>query len=155
MAYKDEYEVARLLTKPEFRQQIDETWAEVESVSYNLHPPLLRNFGVKQKMKLGAWFRTPLRILAGMKPLRGGPLDIFEYSAHRRAERALIAWYRDLISQVMTRLNDGNLSKALEIAALPDQIRGYERIKEESIERVKKLAEEKLAEMSAAAALVR
>ena len=57
MAYKDEYEVARLLTKPEFEQQIRETWAEVESISYNLHPPLLRRFGVKKKMKLGAWFR--------------------------------------------------------------------------------------------------
>ena len=85
MAYKDEYEVARLLTKPEFRQQIDETWAEVESISYNLHPPLLRNFGVKQKMKFGPWFRTPLRILALMKSLRGGALDIFGYNSHRRA----------------------------------------------------------------------
>jgi indolepyruvate ferredoxin oxidoreductase len=155
MAYKDEYEVARLLTKPEFRRQINETWAEVESVSYNLHPPLLRNFGVKQKMKLGPWFRTPLRILASMKPLRGGALDIFGYSSHRRAERVLIAWYRDLISKVMDRLNDGNVSKALEIASLPDQIRGYERIKEESMERVKKLAEEKLAEMSAVPAMAR
>ncbi len=155
MAYKDEYEVARLLTKPDFRRQIDETWAEVESVSYNLHPPLLRNFGVKQKMKLGPWFRTPLRILASMKSLRGGALDIFGYSSHRRAERALIAWYRDLIGQVMTRLNDGNVGKALEIASLPDQIRGYERIKEDSIERVKKVAEEKLAEMPAVPAMAR
>jgi indolepyruvate ferredoxin oxidoreductase len=155
MAYKDEYEVARLLTKPEFRSQIDETWAEVESVSYNLHPPLFRNFGVQKKMKLGPWFRTPLKILASMKPLRGGALDIFGYSSHRRTERALIAWYRDLISQTMDRLNDGNVSKALEIAALPDQIRGYERIKEESIERVKKVAQEKLAEMPVAAAMAR
>ncbi len=153
MAYKDEYEVARLLTKPEFQRQIDETWAEVESVSYNLHPPLLRNFGVKQKMKLGPWFGTPLRILASMKSLRGGALDIFGYNSHRRAERALIVWYRDLIGTVMARLNEGNVAKALEIASLPDQIRGYERIKEDSIERVKKLAEEKLAEMSVATAM--
>jgi indolepyruvate ferredoxin oxidoreductase len=155
MAYKDEYEVARLLTKADFRQQIDDTWAEVESVSYNLHPPLLRNFGVKKKMKLGPWFRTPLRILASLRSLRGGALDIFGYSSHRRAERALIAWYRDLISQTMDRMNDGNVAKALEIAALPDQIRGYERIKEESMERVKKLAEEKLAEISVVSAMAR
>jgi indolepyruvate ferredoxin oxidoreductase len=155
MAYKDEYEVARLLTKPEFRKQIDETWAEVESVSYNLHPPLLRNFGVKQKMKLGPWFGTPLRILASLKSLRGGALDIFGYSSHRRAERALISWYRDLISQAINRMNEGNVAKALEIASLPDQIRGYERIKEDSIERVKKLATEKLAEMQAVPAMAR
>ncbi|HWZ33072.1 MAG TPA: indolepyruvate ferredoxin oxidoreductase family protein [Bryobacteraceae bacterium] len=147
MAYKDEYEVARLLTKPEFEQQIRDTWTEVESISYNLHPPLLRRFGAKKKLKLGAWFRTPLQVLASLKSLRGGPFDIFGYSAHRRQERALIGWYRDLIGQVMDQLNDENLAKALEIAALPDQIRGYERIKEENIARVKKLAEEKLAEL--------
>ncbi len=81
-----------------------------------------------------------------MKRLRGGPLDIFGYSTHRRQERALISWYRGLIEQVMDRLTDENLPWALEIAALPDQIRGYERIKEESIARVKKLAEEQLAQ---------
>ena len=146
MAYKDEYEVARLLTKPQFEQQIQDTWQKVGSVSYNLHPPLLRRFGFKKKLKLGAWFRTPLRMLAAMKRLRGGPLDIFGYSTHRRQERALISWYRGLIEQVMDRLTDENLPWALEIAALPDQIRGYERIKEESIARVKKLAEEQLAQ---------
>jgi len=147
MAYKDEYEVARLLTKPEFEQQIRETWAEVESVSYNLHPPLLRRFGAKKKLKLGAWFRTPLQVLASLKSLRGGPFDIFGYSAHRRQERALIGWYRDLITQVMDRLSEENVARALEIATLPDQIRGYERIKEENIARVKQLAEEKVAEL--------
>jgi indolepyruvate ferredoxin oxidoreductase len=147
MAYKDEYEVARLLTKSSFEQQIRDTWTEVESVSYNLHPPLLRRFGAKKKLKLGSWFRFPLKILASMKAVRGGPLDIFGYSAHRREERALIAWYRDLIAQVLDRLSGENLAQALEIAALPDQIRGYERIKEENIARVKKAASEKLVEL--------
>jgi len=154
MAYKDEYEVARLLTKPEFRKQISDTWEQVDSISYNLHPPLLRRFGVKKKMKLGAWFRGPLRMLAGMKFLRGSALDIFNYSSHRRAERALIDWYRGLIGQVMDRLTDENLPQAAEIAALPDQIRGYEHIKEENIARVKKLADEKLAELRKEHALV-
>ena len=155
MAYKDEYEVARLLTKPEFERQIRETWAEVESVSYNLHPPMLRRFGAKRKLKLGSWFRTPLRILASMKGLRGGALDIFGYSSHRREERALIAWYRELIAQTINRLTEENLAQALEIAALPDQIRGYERVKEENIARVKKLAEEKLSLLRKAPALVK
>src|SRR5207245_1734460 len=75
MAYKDEYEVARLLTKPEFEQQIRETWTEVESISYNLHPPMFRKFA-KKKLKLGSWFRMPLKMLASMKSLRGGALDI-------------------------------------------------------------------------------
>jgi indolepyruvate ferredoxin oxidoreductase len=154
MAYKDEYEVARLLTSEKFARQIEDTWAEVDSVSYNLHPPLLRRFGVKKKMKLGAWFRTPLRMLASMRGLRGGALDIFGYSAHRRAERSLIDWYRGLIARVMERLTDENLAQALEIAALPDQIRGYEGIKESSIAKVKKLAEEKVAELRKAPALV-
>ena len=151
MAYKDEYEVARLLTSEEFARRIEETWESVESIGYHLHPPLLRRFGVKKKLKLGGWFRTPLKILASLKVLRGGALDIFGYAAHRKEERALADWYRALIAQVTENLNEENLPKALEIAALPDQIRGYERIKEESIARVKKLAEEKLAEMRAVA----
>jgi indolepyruvate ferredoxin oxidoreductase len=154
MAYKDEYEVARLLTKPEFTKQVTETWEQVDSISYNLHPPLLRRFGVKKKMKLGAWFRTPLKMLASMRTLRGSALDIFGYSAHRRAERALIDWYRSLITRVMDRLTDENLAQALEIAALPDQIRGYEGIKEANIAKVKKLAEEKLEELRQEHALV-
>lgn len=155
MAYKDEYEVARLLTKPEFRRKIEETFAEVESVSYNLHPPMLRRFGVTKKLKLGPWFATPLKMLASMKFVRGGALDIFGYSSHRRAERDLAAWYRALISRVMERINDEQTAKAVEIASLPDQIRGYEHIKEESIARVKKLAEEKLAGMDVRAAVAR
>ncbi|MGA3186817.1 MAG: indolepyruvate ferredoxin oxidoreductase family protein [Bryobacteraceae bacterium] len=139
MAYKDEYEVARLLTKPAFENQIKETWTQVESISYNLHPPLLRKF-FKKKIALGAWFRSPLKMLAAMKALRGGPLDIFGYAPHRRMERELITWYRDLISQVLDR----DLPQAQEIAALPDQIRGYEQIKEKSIAQVKKRAAEML-----------
>ncbi len=154
MAYKDEYEVARLLTKPEFTRQIEETWQQVESVSFNLHPPFLRRFGVKKKMKLGSWFRGPLKLLAAMKGLRGSEFDIFSWSAHRRMERELIGWYRGLIERVLERVTEENLAKALEIAALPDQIRGYEHIKEENVARAKKCAEEKLAELNKVAALV-
>jgi indolepyruvate ferredoxin oxidoreductase len=105
-------------------------------------------------MKLGAWFRTPLKMLASMRTLRGSALDIFGYSSHRRAERALIDWYRELITQVMDRVTDENLAQVLEIAALPDQIRGYEGIKEGNIAKVKKLAEEKLGELRKEHALV-
>ena len=150
MAYKDEYEVARLLTKPEFEGATREMWATAESISYNLHPPLLRRFGVRKKLKLGPWFRGPLLVLKRMKFLRGTPLDIFGYVGHRRLERSLIGWYRDLIEQVLANLTPESLPLALEIAALPDQIRGYEKIKEESIAKVKKQAAEKLEALKAA-----
>jgi indolepyruvate ferredoxin oxidoreductase len=140
MAYKDEYEVARLLTKPSFENQIRESWTQVESISYNLHPPMFRKF-FKKKIAFGPWFRTPLKMLASMKGLRGGPLDIFGRSKHRRMERDLIGWYRGLITQVL----DQNHPRALEIAALPEQIRGYERIKDSSVAQVRKRAAELLA----------
>ena len=155
MTYKDEYEVARLLTKPQFEQQIHDTWQQIDSVSYNLHPPLLRQFGFKKKLNLGGWFRTPLRMLAGLKGLRGGPFDLFGYSAHRRQERSLIDWYRSLVESVLDNLTEDNLPWALEIAALPDQIRGYEGIKEENIAKVKKLAAERLAEQGRVSATAR
>ncbi len=154
MAYKDEYEVARLLTKPAFEREVRDMWASPESVSYNLHPPLLRRFGVHKKLKLGPWFRTPLVMLKHMKALRGTPFDIFGYAAHRRLERSLIPWYREVIEQVLANLTPDNLSQALEIAALPDQIRGYEKIKEDSIAKVKQHATEKLAALKATPASI-
>jgi indolepyruvate ferredoxin oxidoreductase len=154
MAYKDEYEVARLLTKPLFEQGVRDMWAEAESVSYNLHPPMLRRFGVHKKMKLGAWFRTPLLMLKRMKGLRGTPFDIFGYAAHRRMERSLIPWYRGLVEQVQANLTPENLAQALEIAALPDQIRGYEKIKEQNVAKVKQEATAKLAALKAGTAVV-
>jgi indolepyruvate ferredoxin oxidoreductase len=150
MAYKDEYEVARLLTKPEFEQRVRDMWEAPEAISYNLHPPLLRSFGLHQKLKLGPWFRTPLNLLKHLKGLRGTPLDIFGLSAHRRLERSLIAWYRELIEEVLANLTPENLPQALEIAALPDQIRGFEKIKEQNIAKTKQAAAEKLAALKTA-----
>jgi indolepyruvate ferredoxin oxidoreductase len=152
MAYKDEYEVARLLTKPAFEHDVRDMWAAAESVSYNLHPPLLRHFGVQKKLKLGSWFRTPLVILKHLKFLRGTPLDIFGLGAHRRMERELIQWYRGVIEDVLANLTPENLPQAMEIAALPDQIRGYEKIKEQNIAKVKQQAAEKLAALKKAPA---
>ena len=145
MAYKDEYEVARLLTQPDFQQQIRDLWQSAESVSYNLHPPILRSLGLKKKLKLGSWFRGPLWLLARMKGLRGTPVDPFGYASIRREERALIAWYRQLVEEVLERVTPENLALAIEVVCLPDQIRGYEHIKMESIRNVKRLAQEKLA----------
>jgi indolepyruvate ferredoxin oxidoreductase len=147
MAYKDEYEVARLLTKPEIESQIRGMWEQVESVGYNLHPPLLRAMGLKKKWKLGSWFRGPLRVLASLKGLRGTPLDPFGYAEVRREERALIGWYEELVRECVNYATAENLSVALEIANLPEQIRGYERIKLENVRKVKSLAAEKFSDL--------
>jgi indolepyruvate ferredoxin oxidoreductase len=148
MAYKDEYEVARLLTKSAFEQQLGEMWDQVESIGYNLHPPILRALGWKKKLRLGQWFGGPLRILAKLKSLRGTPLDLFGYASVRREERELIVWYRAVMEECLQKLTPDNLRTALEIASLPDQIRGYEKIKSDSIALVKSQAAEKLAQMS-------
>jgi indolepyruvate ferredoxin oxidoreductase len=142
MAYKDEYEVPRLLLKPDFEQRVRDMWEAPEAISYNLHPPLLRRFGVKKKIRMG---RTPLSILRHFKFVRGTAFDIFGYSQHRKQERALIGWYRNLIERVVGGLTLENLPQALELAALPDQIRGYESIKERNIAVTKQQAVEKLA----------
>jgi indolepyruvate ferredoxin oxidoreductase len=143
MAYKDEYEVARLLVRASFERKIRAMWEAPESISYNLHPPVLRRVGLRGKIQFGPWFRMPLRLLAQLKWLRGTPFDVFGYASHRRRERELIAWYRSLIVEVLQHAAV-NPALAVEIAALPDTIRGYERIKEESIEAAKRAAAEKL-----------
>jgi len=140
MAYKDEYEVARLLTKPSFEERIAATFESPESIHYHLHPPLLRRFGLNRKVRLGPWFRYALLGLKHLKVLRGTPFDLFGYSSHRRKERDLITWYGNLIGRVVERLTPDNLDIALDIAALPDQIRGYEKIKEANIVKVKQEA---------------
>jgi len=144
MAYKDEYEVARLLTNPEREAQIRGMWEQVESIGYNLYPPLLRAMGLKKKLKLGGWFRGPLRALASLKRLRGTPFDIFGYAEVRREERALIGWYEQLVRDCLDRATPDNLALAQEIVALPAQIRGYENIKLASIRKVKALAAGKI-----------
>jgi len=144
MAYKDEYEVARLLTNPEREAQIRGMWEDVESIGYNLFPPMLRAMGMKKKLKLGGWFRGPLRALASLKSLRGTPFDIFGYAEVRREERALIGWYEQLVRDCLGNATADNLPLAQEIVSLPGQIRGYEDIKLANVREVKQLAAEKL-----------
>jgi indolepyruvate ferredoxin oxidoreductase len=129
MAYKDEYEVARLHLKPAWRDQLDEMFDKPVKVSYHLHPPILRAMGMTRKLKLGPWFNRPLVLLCKLKRLRGTPFDIFGYAKVRREERQLITWYRETLEQVLMRLNAENHAVALLIANAPDTIRGYEDIK--------------------------
>jgi indolepyruvate ferredoxin oxidoreductase len=154
MAIKDEYEVARLLTDPAFEEQVRSMWQEPQSISYNLHPPMLRRFGFDRKLKLGSWMRPFLKMLAALKGLRGGPLDIFGYAAHRKHERALIGWYEDVVRRTTEHMTPETTALAIEIVSIPDQIRGYEGIKEQSIIKAKVLAEDKLTELKNRAAAV-
>lgn len=148
MTYKDEYEVARLLSLPEFYEELRREWRGIKGVHFYLHPPVLRALGFTRKIRLCAGASLFLQILARLRFLRGTLLDPFGHTKVRRAERKLIHWYRNLVHRVEEELVDENLSIALEILDLPMQVRGYEHIKAASIHRVQSLAEEKLRAMS-------
>ncbi|MBV8355964.1 MAG: 2-oxoacid:acceptor oxidoreductase family protein [Candidatus Eremiobacteraeota bacterium] len=145
MAYKDEYEVARLLSNSVFQTRVRERFVAPRSVEYNLHPPLLRALGMKKKVRLGAWFTPVLSGLAKMKYLRGTPFDPFGAADVRRVERALIDWYVALVETVVPRLTPGNAAQVLELLELPDEIRGYENVKMQNVESALNRANELLA----------
>jgi indolepyruvate ferredoxin oxidoreductase len=136
MAYKDEYEVARLHLKPAFHAGTRALFAAPRRVTWHLHPPLLRALGLKRKLRLGPWFRHALRALRAFRRLRGTPYDPFGYAAIRREERRLVPWYRDVVMEGLAAGADAHAT-ALELARLPDGIRGYEDIKLRSIAKVR------------------
>ncbi len=135
MAYKDEYEVARLHLKPDVARALAAEYPEGAKVRYHLHPPLLRALGWKKKIKLGKWFDAIFRLLVNLRGLRGTPLDPFGYAEVRRVERALVDQYRDLIEKALTGLSRESYDRAVKLANLPDTIRGYEQIKLKNVER--------------------
>jgi indolepyruvate ferredoxin oxidoreductase len=133
MAYKDEYEVARLWTQGPDWDAVKRGYEGRLKRYYHLHPPLLRAIGLKRKLRLGEWFTPAMRLLARLRFLRGTPLDVFGYAPIRREERRLIGWYRDLIGELLPALNHENHAVAVQIASLPDNIRGYESVKQRFI----------------------
>jgi indolepyruvate ferredoxin oxidoreductase len=135
MAYKDEYEVARLHLKPELTGALAAAFPEGVKVTYHLHPPFLRALGWKKKIKLGRWFNGAFRLLVGLRGLRGTALDPFGHAEVRRVERALIGEYRSLIEKALADLSNGSYERAVKLANLPDIIRGYEDIKLRNVER--------------------
>ena len=139
MAYKDEYEVARLHLKQAWRGQLNGMFESPQKIYYNLHPPLLRAMGMRRKLKLGPWLNVPLRWLTKLKKYRGGKYDIFGHAAIRQEERQLIVWYRETIEWILPRLNDQNHILAIVVANAPDSIRGYEEIKLARIAETKEL----------------
>jgi len=136
MAYKDEYEVARLHTDRTFLDRVEGMFEGDYKLNYHLAPPLIakkNSKGQLQKQKFGPWMLTGFRLLAKLKGVRGTALDIFGRTEERKTERALIGEYRASIEEVLGALRADNHALALEIAGLPEQIRGYGHVKERNL----------------------
>ncbi|WP_093170716.1 indolepyruvate ferredoxin oxidoreductase family protein [Sinosporangium album] len=129
MAYKDEYEVARLHLDPAERARIAAEFGPEAKVAYNLHPPFLRALGYKRKIRLGPWFDPAFKVLYGMRGLRGTGLDPFGLAGVRRTERELVREYTRDLHRALRHLTPDTAERVLEVADLPDVIRGYEDIK--------------------------
>jgi indolepyruvate ferredoxin oxidoreductase len=138
LAYKDEYEVARLYTDGRFEKQLRDQFDGDFKISFNLAPPMLAGkpdaLGRPGKRAFGAWMLPLFRLLAGLRGLRGTALDIFGYSADRRLERDLIAGYEKDVATVLAVLSPLTLDTAIEILSLPDRIRGYGPVKEKAVQ---------------------
>ena len=141
LAYKDEYEVARLFTDGHFEAQLRDQFDGDFKISFNLAPPLLGGakdaLGRPKKRAFGAWMWPAFRMLAEMKGLRGTAFDIFGHSADRKLERDLIAGYEKDVAHVLSVLSPLTLETAIEILSLPDRIRGYGPVKEKAVKDAK------------------
>jgi len=141
MAYKDEYEVARLYTDTDFLARVAGQFEGAYELRFHLAPPLLaeRNptTGHLQKRVYGQWMLTAFRLLARLRFLRGTKFDLFGRSAERRSERRLVAEYEALLDEITQALTPENHATALELALLPLEIRGFGHIKEANLRRVK------------------
>jgi len=129
MAYKDEYEVGRLLLRPESRAAAEAVGGPGARVQWNLHPPALRAMGLRRKLRLGPWARPVLGVLRAGRRVRGTPLDVFGYAPLRRLERRMVGEYVDAIERVVSRFERVGEAEAVAIASLPDAVRGYEDLK--------------------------
>jgi len=138
MAYKDEYEVARLYTDTAFVERVKSTFdGDHLRLEFHLAPPLLTRrdkvTGEPKKMSFGPWLLGAFRVLAKFKVLRGTPLDPFGYTAERRTERRLISEYEKLLAEIVEHLAPNNHRLAVELAALPEKIRGFGPVKQRHI----------------------
>jgi len=140
MAYKDEYEVARLHMETGFLDRLQQEFEGDFTVKYHLAPPLLASGldarGRPKKRTFGPWIQTPMRVLAKMKIVRGTVFDIFGYTAERRNERALIGWYEAQVERILESLDGRRLTDLVAIAKAPMDIRGYGPVKEAAIHKV-------------------
>ncbi len=134
MAYKDEYEVARLLLGPEGRAAAESVGGTDANITWHLHPPMLKALGFDDKIPLGPWAKPLLKTLAAGKKIRGSRLDPFGRMEMRRIERSLIDEYGVALDQILSTLTVDNHSAAIALAQLPDVVRGYEDLKLRRVE---------------------
>jgi indolepyruvate ferredoxin oxidoreductase len=159
MAYKDEYEVARLYTNGQFQKELAQQFEGDFSLSFNLAPPIFSRKdgqGHLVKARYGSWMMSAFKLLARMKGLRGGALDLFGRTEERRMERALVVEYRQLVLGLLPRLTAANLAAAIELAQLPEQVRGYGHVKLQAVQAMRERQARLLADFDQAgkAALV-
>jgi indolepyruvate ferredoxin oxidoreductase len=137
MAYKDEYEVARLFTDGSFDAALRRQFDGDLKLSYHLAPPLLAEVdpstGRPRKIRLGGWMRPVLRLLTRMKRLRGTAFDPFGYSVERRRERALRDDYESTLCRLLPALDAASYETVIALAGLPDEIRGFGPVKDAAI----------------------
>lgn len=148
LTYKDEYEVARLITTGD-GAQVSASIADGKGVRYRLlHPPILASMGVKRKLRFGPAWIPMFRLLRRARVLRGTPLDIFGYAKVRRIERSLPGEYLELVDAISKAASTTSYQRLVELAALPDVIRGYEELKEQRVEMFRMQRSAALAELS-------
>ena len=148
MAYKDEYEVARLYTLPEYRQSVEDTFGKGAKLTFLMAPPMIskkNHKGELIKQPFGPWMMTGFKLLKRFKWLRGTGFDIFGMTADRKMERRLRDEYMARLEKLSAGLTPENHALAVEIVSLPDDIRGYGHVKDRSVE----AAEKKLATLMA------
>jgi indolepyruvate ferredoxin oxidoreductase len=140
MAYKDEYEVARLYTETDFLKRVADQFEGSYKLNFHLAPPLLADrdptTGHLRKRSFGPWMLSVFRVLARLRWLRGTPFDIFGRSQERRLERRLIGEYETLVEEIVACLSPANHEIAVELAGLPLEIRGFGHVKEASLARI-------------------
>ena len=152
MAYKDEYEVARLHADERFHRMLSDEFEPGYRIHYHFAPPILPTGidarGRPRKIELGAWMEQVLRALARLKRYRGSSIDLFAGTNERRTERELIGWYQDLLAEAKQRLSEGNADSWVEILEAPLGIRGFGPVKEEAVLRTKQLVQRKLDQLA-------
>jgi indolepyruvate ferredoxin oxidoreductase len=156
MSYKDEYEVARLYTEGDFLARVADQFEGPYELRFHLAPPLLATrdpaTGHLQKRVYGSWMLGAFRLLAKLRFLRGTMFDPFGRTAERRAERRLVAEYENVLGEITDALTPENHATAVELAALPLEIRGFGHIKEKNLQRAKAKEAELLARLRSAPA---
>ena len=137
MAYKDEYEVARLYADSDFVKRVAAQFEGDYKLTFNLAPPIMSDLdpvtGEARKKVFGPWMMNAFTVLAKFKGLRGTAFDIFGYSDERKMERRLIADYENTLEELLGKLSAENYDLAVDIASIPEFIRGYGHVKQQHL----------------------